>query len=106
MACTIAEENAIRNGVSDYRISQGDFTSNSALLQAMINFQADVICANLVADLLIELAPYVKHLLKPGGILIASGIIDEHADRVADTLGLKFVQRLQRDGWTTLKGGF
>ena len=104
MACQIAEENAVANKATNYKIQQGDFTANPEIMQAMFNFKPDIICANLVADLLVDLAPYIKRLLAPGGKLIASGIIDKHAKRVEESLGLQITQRLQREGWTTLKG--
>jgi ribosomal protein L11 methyltransferase len=46
--------------------------------------QADVVLANILANPLIELAPTITALVKPGGALILSGILNEQADGVAD----------------------
>jgi len=102
-ACNIARENTVINGVEQHcNIVQADFTSNFAILQEMIDFSADIICANLVADLLVELSQYIKKLLKPGALLIASGILDEHADRVIKAFDIEIVYKLECDGWVTL----
>ena len=42
----------------------------------------DVVVANIVADVLIMIANDLKKCLKPNGILILSGILDKHIDRV------------------------
>jgi ribosomal protein L11 methyltransferase len=46
----------------------------------------NIVTANLVADLIILLAPSMAGALEPGGALIASGIIRERADEVSDAL--------------------
>ena len=42
----------------------------------------DIIVANIVADVIIPLAPKMKPLLKSGGYFICSGIITERLDEV------------------------
>lgn len=44
--------------------------------------QYDVICANIVADVILDLLPKVKNNLKPDGVLIVSGIIDLRAEEI------------------------
>ncbi len=65
--------------------------------------QARTVAANLLAPLLLELAP---RLAVPGpGRLIASGILDDEAERVAGAFadaGLRTSARRSRDGWTAL----
>ena len=63
---------------------------------------APTLVANLVAPLLVELAPNI-----PGGVerLIASGLLAEEADRVAAALrdrGMRVRQRTDMAGWTAL----
>lgn len=43
---------------------------------------ADIVLANILADPLAALAPRLIELLKPGGILILSGLLEEQADSV------------------------
>lgn len=44
---------------------------------------ADVVLANILAGPLIELAPTLLSSLKPGGILVLSGMLEEQAEEVA-----------------------
>lgn len=47
---------------------------------------ADVIIANIIADVIIEMIPDIKRLMKPGGIFIGSGIISFREEAVRDAL--------------------
>ena len=42
----------------------------------------DLICANIVADIIIRMAPDVGEYMKDDGVLLASGIITERAEEV------------------------
>ena len=79
-AVRVAGENIIRNGVGDtVAIARGD------LMQG-IDFDADIIVANLMADLVMKLAPAAAVQLKPGGIFISSGILDIKEELVASAV--------------------
>ncbi|MEM1434489.1 MAG: 50S ribosomal protein L11 methyltransferase [Pseudomonadota bacterium] len=43
----------------------------------------DMIVANILANPLVELAPRLQALLRPGGVLMLAGLLEEQADRVA-----------------------
>ncbi len=101
VACQMAEQNALANGIDQYTICCGDFTANQPLMRQMADSQADLICANLVADLLIWLAPYLTALVRPGARLLASGIIDQQADAVRQAINLPIARQASKDGWTT-----
>ncbi len=47
---------------------------------------ADVIIANIIADVIIGMAPDLKRLMKPGGIFIGSGIISFREEAVQEAL--------------------
>lgn len=75
LAVEIARRNIEVNAVGNIvDVSQGDLMSS-------LNGQADIIVANLVADLILKMAPTIPAHLKPYGCLVASGIIK---DRLAD----------------------
>lgn len=79
----IAYENARRNNVdiSKYSVSAGDIVNDTEVITNLSDMQYDVITANIVADVIIAVAPPAKKLIKPDGIFITSGII---ADRLED----------------------
>ena len=62
----------------------------------------DVVVANIVADVIIGLAPMVRQFLKPGGLFLCSGIIDTRAGEVADALrqnGWEIETTRSGEGW-------
>jgi ribosomal protein L11 methyltransferase len=64
---------------------------------------AETVVANLLAPLLLELAPRLRD--DPPARLIASGLLDQEADGVADAFaasGLGEAARMTRDGWSAL----
>ncbi len=65
----------------------------------------DLICANIVADIIIRMLPDVKKYLKPNGILITSGIIDERAEEVlkaAEMTPLCYVETKEEKNWCAI----
>lgn len=65
----------------------------------------DLIAANLIAKVLVFLADDMKAALKPGGILISSGIIAEREDEVAiafASAGLTRIDRRSEGDWVAL----
>ena len=62
----------------------------------------DVVLANIVADVIIALAPKVQGLLNRNGVFLCSGIIDSRAEETAAVLnanGLEILQRREDNGW-------
>ena len=65
----------------------------------------DLICANIVADIIIRMAPDVSRYMKDDAILLASGIITERAEEVIGELernALRVERRLDDNGWCAL----
>ncbi|MGI6112901.1 MAG: 50S ribosomal protein L11 methyltransferase [Mahellales bacterium] len=76
LAVKVAKENVSINGVEDrVTIKQGNLLEN-------IGQPQDIIIANIVADIIIDMMPSVKPLINPGGILIVSGIIKDRQQEV------------------------
>lgn len=96
LAVRIASENAQVNGAAIE-------TSN----RFPIGKRYDVVVANIIADTLIEMATELSSITAPGGFLIASGIIEGRAERVAVALaeaGLR-IDAPRLDGeWVALIG--
>lgn len=67
--------------------------------------EADLIVSNIVANIIIKLAPNYAANLKPGGILITSGIISEREAEAAEALekaGFTQLERKQEGDWVCL----
>ena len=99
----VAYENAALNGVGKehYTVRAGDVLSDKRL-QKEFGGDYDVIVANIVADVIIALAPQVGKLLKKGGIFLCSGIIDDRADEVREKLveaGWTIEETRSSEGW-------
>ena len=65
----------------------------------------DVVCANIVAGVLVQLAPVVPHFLKPDGVFLCSGILAEREQEVRDAIaaaGLTVFAQRREDGWSCL----
>ena len=102
MCVRTAGENAERNGVADrFHVRVGNLSD-----QARGTYQ--IITANIVANAIIALAPSVPALLDAGGVFLASGIIDEREEEVAEAIaaaGLA-VREIRRDnGWVCILAG-
>ena len=99
----VAYENAALNGVGRdrYTVRWGDVVTDQALRQEL-GGPYDVVVANIVADVIIGLAPSVRQFLKPGGLFLCSGIIDDRAEEVARHLreaGWDILRTRQSEGW-------
>ncbi|ELJ8544950.1 50S ribosomal protein L11 methyltransferase [Vibrio cholerae] len=76
-ALLASKDNAARNGVED----QIEVYLPKDQPESLV---ADVVVANILAGPLRELSPIIKGLLKPGGQLAMSGILDTQAESVAE----------------------
>ena len=88
----VAYENTALNGIGKdrYTVRWGNVLTDAALRQEM-GAGYDIVVANIVADVIMGLSPHVRPFLKPGGLFLCSGIID---DRAAEVL-----EKLKADGW-------
>lgn len=66
---------------------------------------ADLVTANLLAEIILRLADDVMRVLRPGGVFIASGIYENREDQTARALreaGFVEMERLREERWTAL----
>ena len=99
-AVEASRANAERNGAADrLAVSRGSLTDDASE-------RFPLVLGNLVAAVLIELAPRLVAHTVPGGTLIASGIIDSRLDGVTSALvaaGFTEVDRIVAGEWVTLR---
>ena len=99
----IASENAGINGIpkDNYTAYCGDITTDSRLRERIGN-GFDVVCANIVADVLISMSGYFSGFVKDAGKLIVSGIIDARCDEVLSAIescGFELIEKHSREDW-------
>ncbi len=99
LAVKVAAENTEKNGLSSVvRVAHGDLLEQR-------EEKADVIVANIIADVICYLCgPAKKHLL-PGGVFICSGIIrerEEDVQRALASAGYTVINRLAKGEWVCL----
>ena len=103
-AVRTASNNIINNGFTNFEAFCGNIIDDKKLRQK-IGVGYDVICANIVADVIIGMSPLFSSFLKEGGCLIVSGIIDERLDEVMKALsdnGWTSVSAKNEDGWNAV----
>ena len=96
-------ENAALSGVEDRLTAlAGDCVADEGLRARLMEARYGVVFANIVADVILRLAPAVRPLMAPGGVFIASGIIDGREEEVAAALkaaGLTVSEHRIRENW-------
>jgi ribosomal protein L11 methyltransferase len=101
VAVRAASENAERNDVaSRVQVAQGSVGEGEPF-----SGEYDLVVANIIARVLIELAPALACAVRPGGTLILGGIIDSKEPAVHtafDAEGLTLGRREQREDWVGL----
>ena len=105
-AAEAAAENAVRNGIdpAQYHTFCGNILDDSALADSF-GTGYDVVCANIVADILIAMKDLFVHYLADGAALLLSGIIDERLDEVLVAMkgvSLQTVTVEQSAGWAAV----
>lgn len=100
---TAARENAGLNGIGPERLEilVGNLLTDETVA-AKIGGGYDIVLANIVADVIIALAPRVRGLLNPGGTFLCSGVIEGRTAEVRAALaagGLEVLEQREDGGW-------
>lgn len=98
VAVRVVRENVAANGV------EGIVAVREGNLLDGIEAAADVVVANIVADVIIRLLPSAVPRLKKGGKFIASGVIAHRREEVAgalDAAGLRTIRILNEGEWVS-----
>lgn len=100
---TVAYDNAALNGIGKdtYTVKVGNVLTDEAM-RAELGGGYQIVLANIVADVIIGLAPMVRSMMAEGGVFLCSGIIDTRAEEVAEKLkeaGLELVDSRTSEGW-------
>ena len=100
-AVRVARENIKDSGLTNVTCDQSDLLKQVSLEGG----QYDLVCANIVADIIIRMTPDVGKYMKDDAVLLASGIIAERCDDVIacfERNGFKVVEKLTDNDWCGL----
>jgi ribosomal protein L11 methyltransferase len=99
VAVRVARENCAINGVED------GISVKKGVLTDLAPMKADIMVANIIADVIIGISGHVPKYLKKGGILLTSGIIRERKDDVIRSytgMGFELVSVDEMGEWTAI----
>ena len=100
----IARENAGFNGFAapEFTAYTGNVTQDIALMDKLSQGSYDVVLVNIVADVIIGLAPVLPNFMKENTTLICSGILDSRLGDVMSALeqaGLQVTKTKAKEDW-------
>ena len=100
----IARENAAYNGFTApaFTALTGNVTEDTALMDTLAAGRYDLVLVNIVADVIIGLAPVLPRFLSDCSTLICSGILDTRLSDVLEALtaaGLTVTATKAKDDW-------
>lgn len=103
-AIKTAYENASLNsiGKDKYRVLSGNILSSDELIETISDKKYDIVVANIVADVIIDLALVVRKYMKDDGIFICSGIIEHRYEDVYKALcenGFEIIEKRNLGEW-------
>ena len=107
VAVRTAGENFEKNGIPKESVTLlcGNILTQEDKLSQM-GTGYDLILANIVAQIIKEMAPLLLNALKEGGILLASGILEEREEDVRRTLeeaGFQYRQTHRSEEWVCME---
>lgn len=108
-ALEATKENMQANQISPERFEVfiGNIISDKAV-QDRAGYECyDIVVANILADVLVPLTPVIVNQLKPGGIYITSGIIDDKEKTVVEAVeaaGLAVLEVTYQGEWVSVTG--
>ena len=83
-------------------ILTGDILTCANLQSIIRQRKFNIVIANIVADIIIDLMPFVSHILIKEGVFISSGIISERLDDVLKSFsaaGFSIIETKEAEGW-------
>lgn len=106
-AMEAVKENMKANGIAGERFHMliGNLIDDKAV-QDEVGYECyDIAAANILADVLVPLTPVILRHLKPGGIYITSGIIDDKEETVVEAVkaaGMEVLEVTRQGEWVSV----
>ncbi len=117
IAVDVSKENATQNGLSLFEAEvpeikpgtvsffAGDVLSDEAFCEALTLEKYPVVVANILADVIMPLAPVVKRFLTKDGVFLCSGILNTREEEVRASLakdGYEVIGVRRKNDWVSL----
>lgn len=102
----VRENMEVNNIPADaFRMMIGNIINDKSV-QDEVGYECyDIVVANILADVLVPLTPVIVNQLKPGGIYITSGIIDDKEETVVEAVkaaGLEVLEVTYQGEWVSV----
>ena len=106
-AIEAVKENTEVNGIdpASFEVMIGNIIDDKAVQDRVGYGCYDIVVANILAEVLVPLTPVILAQLKPGGIYITSGIIDDKEETVVEAVkaaGLKVLEVTYQGEWVSV----
>ena len=100
-------ENCETNGIpaEQFDMMIGNIITDKEVQDKVGYEKYDIVVANILADVLVPLTPVIVNQLKPGGIYITSGIINDKEQTVVDAVkaaGLEVLETTYQGEWVSV----
>ena len=106
-AIDATHENMEVNGIrkDQYEVMIGNIIDDKAVQVAVGYEKYDIVAANILADVLVPLTPFIIHQMKPGAVYITSGIIEDKEQVVVEAVkaaGLEVLEVNHQGEWVSV----
>ena len=106
-AIDATHENMEVNGIrkDQYEVMIGNIIDDKAVQDKAGYGKYDIVAANILADVLVPLTPVIVNQMKPGGIYITSGIIEDKEETVVQAVkaaGLEVLEVNHQGEWVSV----
>lgn len=108
-AVDAVKQNCEANGIApeSFELMIGNIITDRGVQDKVGYGRYDIVVANILADVLVPLTPVIVKQMKPGGIYITSGIIEDKEETVKEAIraaGLKLLDVTRQGEWVSLTG--
>ncbi len=106
-AIEAVQENMAANNIAPecFEMMIGNLITDKTVQDKVGYEKYDIVVANILADVLVPLTPVIVNQLKPGGVYITSGIIDNKEQIVLDAVeaaGLEVIEVTYQGEWVSV----
>ncbi len=103
----IARNNALQNGFAEdvFSACTGNVIEDAQTMERLASGGYDIVCANIVAGVLVQLMPVVPQFLRPDAVFLCSGILLEREQEVREAIeaaGLQVIDFERTEQWCCL----